>query len=80
MSAQAIIIALVLVLWILVVIFFKKRNRAIQELHLQTVLILNDNIQQHKCQIKQRQKGLMRYDLLRHNLNEALVVQTEIEI
>ncbi len=65
---------------LVVVSLFRKNNRELQSDFSEKVARLEDRIQLNEGQITIRDKGLNRYDFLKYNLGEALVVQPEIKI
>ena len=80
MSTQAIIIALVFVVSIIAIILFEIKSRSIRSVHLQYIRSLQCNLHLNQGQLLKRQNNLKQYDLQKHNLDEVLIVQDEIEI
>ncbi|MEP2935915.1 MAG: hypothetical protein ABJM06_14110 [Gilvibacter sp.] len=69
---------LLIVLSILLV--FRHKNKKIKQAHSIKTAGLDMALSLHKTQLQFRQKSLNRYDFLRYNLEEALVVQPEIKM
>lgn len=63
----------------LFLLFFKKKN-AMFRIHNQNILDLESAICNNRNQINYRNSNLNRYNFLKYNLNEALLVQHEIKI
>ena len=80
MSTQAIIIALVFVVSTIAIILFEIKSRSIRSVHLQYIRSLQSNLHLNQDQLLKRQNNLKQYDLQKHNLDEVLIVQDEIEI
>jgi hypothetical protein len=77
---QLVIIITVISIFIGIWLYFFLKNKQIEQLHVERVLILSEEFTANKVQISIRKKGLNRYDFLNYNLSEALVVQPEIHI
>ena len=60
-------------------LFFFKRNQELRKAHLQKVQLFNQSISLHKTQMRCREKGLLQYHYLEYNLDESLLVQSEIK-
>ena len=63
-----------------VFLYFIKQNKELKNRHLQREILLCKTISIHKAQIKYREKGLMRYNFLKFNLEESLRVQPDIKL
>ena len=61
-------------------LYFFLKNKQVNQLHEQHLLILGEEIVTNKLQILIRKKGLDRYNFLKYNLSEALIIQPEINI
>ena len=61
-------------------LYFFLKNKQVNQLHEQRLLILGDELAVNKLQILIRKKGLDSYKFLSHNLSEALIIQPEINI
>jgi len=61
-------------------LYFFLKNKQVNQLHDQRLLILGEEIATNKLQILIRKKGLDRYNFLKYNLTEALILQLEINI
>lgn len=61
---------------ILGTIYFTNRRK--ETLHFQKIASLEHSLQKHKREIAERDKNLNRYDFLKYNLTEALVIQEKI--
>ena len=58
---------------------FFKTKKTMYRIHNQNILDLESNISKNRFQINFRNDSLNKYDFLKFNLNEALVVQFEIQ-
>jgi len=65
-----------LFLWLL----FRIKNRKIQVIYAEKMTALNDQLEINKNQLHIRSMGLNRYDFLKYNLLDALVIQSEIRL
>jgi len=73
-------IALVLLISLIgLVVWFFNVNNSMGRLHKQNISILESAIYNNRNQINFRNSKLNRYDFLKYNLDEALVVQQEIQ-
>ncbi len=74
-------IALVLLSSIIgLAVWFFNERKTINFVHNETILALERAMSNSCTQIEFRKNNLNNYDLLRYNLQEALVVQPQIEI
>ncbi len=80
MSSLLITIAVLALVCPVVVSLFRRNNRELQSDFSKKMACLEDRIQLNEGQITIRDKGLNRYDFLKYNLGEALIVQPEIKI
>ncbi len=80
MSSLLITIAVLALVCLVVVSLFRKNNRELRAGFSEKVARWEDRIRVNERQILTRDKGLNRYDFLKYNLGEALVVQPEIKI
>jgi hypothetical protein len=61
-------------------LYFQYKNKAIkQNARAQQIYLIEETLK-HKNQIKFREAGLNTYHFLKYNLDEALIVQPEINI
>ncbi len=75
------VITIVLLLSIVgIAIWFYNRRNEIERIHRQTISELERAISTNGNQIRYRNSNLNGYDFQRYNLDEALVVQSDIEI
>jgi len=65
-----------LFLWLL----FRNKNRKIQGIYAEKMTALNVQLEINKKQLHIRSMGLNRYDFLKYNLLDALVIQSEIRL
>ena len=63
-------------LWLL----FRNKNQKIRGVYAEKISHLYNQLEAHNAQINIRSIGLNRYDFLKYNLLEALVVQSEIKL
>lgn len=76
-----IVLSIVLILSIIgIALWFYNENNAIGRLHEQTISELERAIYKNRNQIRLRNSYLGRYNFLKYNLGEALVIQSEIVI
>ncbi|MCH2489406.1 MAG: hypothetical protein MK211_04585 [Flavobacteriales bacterium] len=68
----------VLLISMLLVFFFARSNSNMLRQHRVRIRSLSNSVALERSQINFRENRLNRYDFLRYNLNEALVVQPEI--
>lgn len=61
------------------ILWFFKTKKTMFRIHNQNILDLESNISKNRFQINFRNDSLNKYDFLKFNLNEALVVQFEIQ-
>ncbi len=61
------------------ILWFFKTKKTMYRIHNQNILDLESNISKNRFQINFRNDSLNKYDFLKFNLNEALVVQFEIQ-
>jgi hypothetical protein len=59
---------------------FRKQYRSCLEKHQETLTVYAEEFQLHKKQMKKRMMSLHKYDLLKYNLSESLVVQHQIKL
>ncbi len=76
-----IVILLVLILTVIVAVaWFFSAKKSIVHAHEEATAMLESAIYNHRSQINFRILHLNRYDFLKYNLDEALVVQSAIEL
>lgn len=76
-----IVILLVLVLTLIgIVVWFFNTKKSIAHPHNQNIAMLESAIYKHRCQLNFRTFHLNKYDFVKYNLDEALVVQPEIKL
>lgn len=61
-------------------LYFQNKNRSLKQHAIAQQGYLIEEALKHKNQIQFREKGLNTYHFLQYNLDEALVVQSEINI
>jgi len=59
-------------------LLFFRRNKKLNNEHKKQLLLIHESISRNKFQMANRTTVLGRYDFLKHNLKEALIVQPEI--
>ncbi|MEM7087591.1 MAG: hypothetical protein AAF489_15500 [Bacteroidota bacterium] len=59
---------------------FRNKNRKIRSIYAEKITALNAQLETNKKQLRKRSTALDRYDFLKYNLLEALVVQSEIRL
>lgn len=59
--------------------FFRVKNR-MKTIHKQTISSLENAISNNHFQINKRNSNLNKYDFLKHNLDEALIMQRDIQL
>jgi hypothetical protein len=65
---------------LILVLGFNFRNRKLRNDHAKSLNDLWKNILQNKSQMNKRGNQLDRYDLLKYNIEESLVIQEEISL
>lgn len=80
MTSLEITLGLVFSIGMLFWLIFRNKNQKIQGVYAEKLADLNTQLKNHKEQINTRSIGLNRYDFLKYNLLEALVVQPEIRL
>lgn len=61
-------------------LYFQYKNRNLKHLAISQEVYLIEETLKHRNQIQWRQSNLDKYHFLRYNLDESLVVQSEINI
>ncbi len=79
LSPVVIVVAVLLVCAAMTVSFYVE-NKRIAERSNTIVLARRNKIERHRAQIAERELGLNRYDLLKYNLDDALIIQKEINL
>ena len=80
MSPQIVVILLFLSMLFGLVIRFRLKEKQLEQQHMEHILVLENAISLNQGQMGIRNKGLGRYDFLKYNLDESLVVQEDISI
>ena len=80
MNTLEITLGLVFSIGLLLWLIFKNKNQKMQGIYAEKITQLNTQLEINKKQIHIRSSGLNRYDFLKYNLLEALVVQSEIRL
>lgn len=80
MSPQIVVILLFLSMLFGLVIRFRLKEKQLEQQHMEYILVLENAISLNQGQMGTRKKWLDRYDFLKYNLDESLVVQPEIKI
>jgi hypothetical protein len=80
MTSLEITLVLVFSIGMFLWLVFRNTNRKIQAVYAEELTDLNTRLEINKEQINTRSIGLSRYDFLKYNLLEALVVQPEIRL
>lgn len=79
MANQLLLAAIVLILALIWLLFYRK-NKRLTAVHRDQTDSLKIEVSLHQSQIEFRQESLNRYDFLRYNIKEALIVQQEIKL
>ena len=77
---QLVIILIIISISIGIWLYFFLKNKQVNQLHAQRLLNLGDELAANKLQILIRKNGLDRYNFLKYNLSEALIIQPDINI
>ena len=80
MSPQTVVILLFLAILVGIVVWYFTGKNELVRIHNQNILNLENAIFNNRRQLNFRNTSLNRYDFLKYNLDEALVVQREIWI
>ncbi|MCG2418515.1 hypothetical protein K8089_05725 [Aequorivita sp. F47161] len=80
MYLQVAILLFLMLIVIGLVVWFYNAKRAMGQVHNQNVAMLESAIYNNCKQLKFRTLQLNRYDFLKYNLDEALVVQSDINL
>lgn len=64
----------------LALFYFSKENKKLASKHSESINTLQTDINCNKKQIAIRNNGLNKYQFLKHNLDEALVLQPKISV
>lgn len=70
------VVLAILFLWL----YFKINTIKINKSYVNKVVKMEQEIRMHKSQIFHRQQALNRYDFLKYNISEALLIQFEIRL
>jgi len=77
---QVIPLLIALVVFVSVRLYFHFKNRKIKEAHLNYVNVLIDSISIQKKQIDFRNNSFKKYNFLKFNLEDSLIIQPEIQL
>ena len=80
MITPVLILVFILIVCALLFVSFNLRNRRLTDEFSTRTIELKRNLMLNELQIGRRSKQLDRYDFLRYNLDEALLVQMEIKV
>jgi hypothetical protein len=80
MNSFEITLGLVFAAGLFMWLIFRNKNREIRTIYTETMTELNTQMEINQKQLHTRSMGLNRYDFLKYNLLEALVVQSEIRL
>jgi len=80
MTSLEITLGLVFSIGMFLWLIFKNKNLKMKGVYTEKLADLNTQLKNHRKQINTRSIGLNRYDFLKYNLLEALVVQPEIRL
>lgn len=80
MTSLEITLGLVFSVGLFLWLIFRNKNQKIQRIYAEKLTKLNTQLEINKKQIHKRSMGLDRYDFLRYNLFDALVIQSEIRL
>ena len=73
------ILAGILITIVAVVLFVHQRNtKKLVEVHKAEMARLNTDYDRNRAQVDKRELGLNRYDFLKYNLQQSLIVQPDI--
>ncbi len=80
MTSLQIIILAVVVVCIVLWVFFRIKNNKIKLVFSEKIQALYSELNTHTTQVAKRSEGLNRYDFLKYNLREALIIQEQIKL
>jgi hypothetical protein len=80
MTSLQIITVVVLLLCFLLWVFFRIKNKKISLVFSEKINALHSELNTHATQLANRSNGLNRYDFLKYNLSEVLVIQEQIKL
>ena len=80
MIASSIVVAITVAVLLLQVLLHEREVKQHQDYHGKRLHELLTELELHTGQMKARNKGLDRYDFLRYNLSDALVIQPQISM
>lgn len=80
MISLKIVAFVVFSIWLMLWWFFRIKNRKITRDFTEAALAMEISLQKHTKQIEVREQGLNRYDFMKYNLNEALIIQPKIKL
>lgn len=78
MSIALFILVTTCIITFCILYFFSRKNKIFTQEHLRNIASSKERLRMHKLQIEKRTENLHRYHLLRYNLGEALISQSEI--
>jgi len=80
MTSLEITLGLVFSVGLFLWLIFRNKNQKIQVVYGEKIAQLNTQLEINKKQLHRRSTGLDRYDFLKYNLLDALVIQSEIRL
>jgi len=80
MTPLEIILGLVFSIGLLMYLAFRNKNRKTRDIYTEKMDMLQAQLEINKKQLRIRAAGLNRYDFLKYNLLDALIVQSEIRL
>lgn len=80
MTSLEITLGLVFSIGLFLWLMFRNKNQKMSGIYSEKMTLLTTRLEIHKKQIHIRSTGLNRYDFLKYNLLDALVIQSEIRL
>lgn len=80
MSPEFFITVLFLLVSLSSLLYFYSENRRLKKRHFRKEMSLIEQFTLCDKQLKKRQRGINKYDFLKFNISEALIIQPEIKI
>ena len=65
---------------IVLILYFFRKKKVLEKSHHQQILKFQQQLFLQKAQLNFRKNGLQKYNFMKYNLNESLLVQSEINL